>query len=472
MTRRPWLLAALLVTAPIGLAASRPQPIPAPLPKAKFVLPKPDVRKLSNGLTVVVSTNREAPLFELRLVSNVGGYADPVGKEGLASVTFDLMDQGAGGLSAAELSKRQKLLGSRVSTWADDDGSGVAASGLVRNLDATLDLWAMILRQPDFPESEWAILQARRVADLALAKEDPNAIGARVQARLSWGDTYRGRLTSEAAYKAITPADMRAFHAAHLGPSNSLLLVGGAVTADQIVAALEKRLGDWKVAATVPPSDPKPAPTKPGLYLVDKPGAAQSVIRLGLPIGKRTDPDFQSLIVATNAMGEFTGRVNLNLREEKGYTYGARCMTSYSQGPGRWGCSTSVRTDATVASVVELQKELGDVLGARPLSDKEVAFHRGANVLSFPAGFELPGAILDERTQIWRWGLPADWTERQVPAFEKVTTASANAALAKALHPDQLVWVVVGDKEKILTGLQALGLPVTELDRDGNPRGQ
>lgn len=464
-------VALLAVSLPVGVAATRPQPLPAPLAKSKFVLPKAETRKLSNGLTVVVSTNPEVPTFELRLLSNVGGYADPLGKEGLASVTFDMMDQGAGGLTAAELSKRLKKLGSNISAFADDDASGVVASGLVRNLEATLDLWTLVLRNPDFTPAEWSVMQARRVASLAVQREDPTAIAGRVQSRLSWGDTYRGRQMSEAAYQAIGTADMSAFHAAHLGPNNTLLLVGGALTADQVVPVLEKRLADWKTVASVPPSDPKPAATAPGVYFVDKPGAAQSMLRVGLPIGKRTDADYQALAIATSVLGEFTGRVNLNLREDKAYTYGANCRTSYAQGPGRWGCSAAVRTDATVASMVEVKKELTDVLSSRPATDAEVTFQRSGTVLSFPAAFELPGAILDQRFAIWRWGLPADWVERQVPAYQKVTTATANAAIAKWVKLDQLVWLIVGDKEKVMPGLQELGLPVVELDRDGQRKG-
>ncbi|MBA2321489.1 MAG: insulinase family protein, partial [Deltaproteobacteria bacterium] len=238
-------------------ADTRPAPLPGPLAAPKFKLPPTVTKTLSNGLRVVVATNPEVPLWDVRLVFDVGGFADPAGKEGLASVTFDMLNEGAAGMTAEDLSRELKKLGSTVWTGADEDGAVASGTGLTRNLAPTLDLLAKVVLQPDFPAGDWAVLQRQRLADLAAAKQDPVGIMARVTPKVIYGDTYRGRLVSEASLTAITPEDMKAWYAANVGPQNAILLVGGAVSADALVPLLEARFGTWKPEGV---QDPKPEP--------------------------------------------------------------------------------------------------------------------------------------------------------------------------------------------------------------------
>jgi zinc protease len=451
--------------------STRPLPKPAALKAKPFRLPKTQTLSLSNGLKVIVALNDEIPLWSVRLAFRTGGYADPVGKEGLASVTLAMLANGAGGLSAEEIARQMKQLGSSVGGAADDDGAQVAATGLTRNLDATLDVWAKLILSPDFPEADWKIMQARRVADLAAQRDDPTEIASRAARHLLWGDQYRGRLGSEAALQSITTDDMRKFWAEHFGPNNAIVLVGGSVNPKEIAAKLEARLAGWRpqTAAAARPEPQPVAPASPALYLIDKPGAAQSVIRVARAVPGRLSPDYYALAVGTEAIGTFTGRLNMNLREDKGWTYGASCGTGYGYGPGTWRCGTSVRTDATGPALAEIRKELTAIIGDRPISDDEVAYRKSSDVLGFPGGFENTGAILDQREAAWRYDLPGDWVNRYVPGIKAVDTKATNAAASEYFRPEELTWLVVGDAAVIRPGLEDFNLPIVQLDRDGNP---
>jgi zinc protease len=467
------LVALLLLAscAPKNEYAARPAPLPDPLPPSEFDLPDPEVATLSNGMKVVVATNRETPLWDVRILFDVGSYADPEGKEGLASVTLDMMNDGAGGLSAEELSKRLRLLGSRVNSSAYIDGAVISAAGQKAALAETLDLWASVVLKPDFPAKDWEILQKQRLAELRASREDPSKIAQRVTPRVLYGETYRGRLVTEASLGAITPDDMRSFQQRFLGPENAILVVGGDLGADEIVPLLEARLGAWKPTVESPSPDPRLLPVDRAVtYLVDKPGAAQSVIRAVLPAGKQTDPDYFALLVGNEAFGgSFMGRVNMKLREEKGYTYGAYCSLSYTHGPGLWACGAGVETSVTGPALTELRALIDAVTADAPLAADEVAYHQKGLVQGYPARFEVTEAILDVRSDIWQYGLPEDWAERFVPEVKTVTTESANAALRARVDPKKLTWIVVGDAAKIRADVEAFGLPVVELDRDGRP---
>ncbi len=463
-------LAGCPATKPPAPLAAAPRTLPAALPTPAFSMPETETRTLSNGLQVVVATNDEVPLFNVRLVFNVGGWADPADATGLAEVTFDLLDDGAGDLRADDIARELKKIGSSLYSGANVDSSYVGASGLVRNLEPTLDLWTKVVLEPTFPEDEWTILKRRLVANLKLAKEDPATIAQQVSYNILYGDTYRGRLRSEADYDAITPDRMRAFYREWAGPKNAMIFVGGDITADEIVPLLEARIAKWAPEVkTAAPQATLATPDATRLYFIHKAGAAQSVVRVLQPIGTRADADWFPLMMANEAIGgQFTSRVNMNLREDKGYTYGARCFLGAWDGPGVWGCSASVQTDVTLPALLELKKEIEDALGDRPVDARELAYYQSMQVNGFPGGYETTGAILDEQAQIWRYGLPTDWPETYLPSVTAVTVESANAAFAARIDPSKMVWVVVGDRDKVYADLQTLGLEIVELDTDGN----
>jgi zinc protease len=259
-----------------------------------------------------------------------------------------------------------------------------------------------------------------------------------------------------------------------VGPGNARILVGGDVEPEAVVALLEARLGSWNKAVELTRPEPVPVPIESSVvYFVDEPGASQSVLRLITPTATRMAPDYYDLDVGNRAFGgAFVARVNMNLREDKGWTYGARCFTYYPHGTGFWGCSTSVVREHTADSMKEIIAELDGVLGDNPLSAEEVAYMQSSVKNGYPAGFETTDALLAAQVDIQRYGLPVDWTAKYLTGIAAVTPEGANAALKNAIDPGKLAWFVVGDREQVYDNIAALGIPMIELDREGNPKGE
>jgi zinc protease len=187
-------------------------------------------------------------------------------------------------------------------------------------------------------------------------------------------------------------------------------------------------------------------------------------------VGTRHDEDYFPFLMANEVLGgHFTSRLNLNLREDKGYTYGARCFIGTWDGPGVWGCATSVQTEVTGPALTEMKKEILDAHGDRPIAPDELSYFTSMRVNAFPGGYETSAAILGEQITIWRYGLPADWPEQFLPGIRSVTVEAANQAFRDRVTPDHLIWVVVGDRAAVWDHLSAVGVEVVELDREGNP---
>jgi len=473
------LIAALALT---SLAAPRAaadeawrSAAPAPLAARPFQMPQAAVGKLSNGLTVWVVENHEVPLAYASLVFRTGAWLDPDDKPGLASATFGMLTEGAAGMDDVALAKRLKGIGAEAWGSAGLDSASVGVSGLSRSIPAALDVLADLVLRPDFPEKAWAVDQRRRVQDLTGARQDPGAISGRVQAAVLYGPHYIGRLRNEAAIQATTTADMRAFWAENARPEEAVLLVGGDTTLAEVLPLLEARLGAWKpapraAAPTPPAASALPTPGKTTIYLADRPGATQSMVRASRFVGPRDAPEAAALELANEAWGgAFTARVNMNLREDKGWTYGARSGLSYSQLPGTFSVSASVVRDHTADSISEILKEIKAVKGDKPLSAEELNNARGGMVGGWPLNFEQPGHLLGELSTVWRYGLPQDWVSGWPDRIRAVTPEAAQQALSQRLSADDLTIVVVGDAAVIRPSLAALGLPIVDVDTDGKP---
>ncbi len=448
--------------------------VPTPLPARPFTVPQTSRATLSNGLTVVVAENHEVPLAWVRLAFRPGSLGDPKGKEGLAAVTLDMMNEGAGEYDAVGLSNALMRLGSDLGTGAGDDGATVSASGLTANLDATLDLFGTVLLDPTFPESEWALLKKQRIADLDRKRKDPDWIAGRVFDRVIFGESYRGRAATKASYEAITPADMKAWWHDNLTPDRAVLFAGGDVTLADLVPKLEARLAGWKAAsatASAPVKVATPiAPAGPApIHFVDRPGAAQSMIRVGGYLSAPTEADWFPLVLANQAVGGlFTARINMNLREDKGWTYGARSGLGYDLAGGRFVASAGVRTDITGPALTEILSELAAPEGPRPLTAAELDDGRASIVQSYPLRFESPDYLLGQAESVWRYGLPSDWVTGYLERLGGTTLEQASAAWGARIDPATLVIVVVGDGATVREGLVALGRPLIEHDPEGN----
>jgi zinc protease len=458
--------------APAEPAGPPVRAVPGPLPAPAFTMPTVQEGTLSNGLRVRVVTNSEVPLWDARLLFKVGSYADPKGKEGLHAATLAMLDEGAGGKDAETIARTLKLLGGSLSAGGSSDSASISVSGPKRNLGKLLDLWADAIQRPDFPEEEWKLMSTRWIAALEADAENPTSIASKVLDRVVWGEAYDGRAPTKQSYTAIRTSDMKSHRKNYLGPSNATLLIGGDLTLEEVLPLLEARLGTWRNPAKAPPSPgavPKPIPSVPTLYVVDKPGAAQSVLTSYLPTGTRTDPDYYALYMGNTVLGgAFTARMNMNLREDKGYTYGARCAFTYGHGPGLWTCSASVATGVTAPALSELRNELTQIVGERPVTDEELRFFTSFRVNSFQTDYETPSSLLGQLSTMWVFDLPADWLTAYLPSVKAQTREQVQAALAAHLKTQQLSYVVVGDMSVVRADLEALGMPIVPLDRDGN----
>jgi len=456
---------------------------PGPLAARPFALPAAQTATLSNGLDVLVVENHEVPLVYVNLVVRSGAATDPAGLEGLASSTLDMMDEGAGSRSAEALSVASRKLGADVGTFASLDYAGVELSVLRRNLEPALDLLADVALRPTFPESDWELRRKQRVQGLAASRTDPDRVAARVYSRLMHGNTYAGRHPSEDSYAAISTAEMARWHAAHMRPEDAILLVGGDTTLDQILPLLEARFGEWTVDTPAPArvdlSAPLPEHPANTLYLHHIDGAAQSVLRMGAFVMDRTAPEAAAFALANRAFGgQFMSRLNLNLREDKGWTYGARSSIAHSERPDLWTIQTSVVTPATAGSLTEALRELqglteggesasGEPFG--PLNGEELELVRDGLLYSWPLSFENPGHLLRERLQMWRYDLPGDWLSAYPERMQSVAVEAATEAWAAQVRKERLVIAVVGDANVIRPEVEALGFQVVLVDADGAP---
>ncbi|MDP2308817.1 MAG: pitrilysin family protein [Pseudomonadota bacterium] len=458
---------------PAASVPARSEGVPAPLAARSFTLPKTTQATLSNGLTVVVAENHEVPLAWVRIAFRPGGLADPPGKEGLAAVTLDMMNEGAGEYDAVGLSSALLRLGSELGSGASDDGSSVYASGLTSNLDPTLDLLSTVLLDPTFPETEWALVKKQRIANLDTQRKDPEWIAGRVFNRVIFGETYRGRAATKASYEGMTTADMREWWAANLTPDRAVVFAGGDVTLEQLVPKLEARLEGWKASAAAPSVSLKvaapSAPTGPApIHFVDRPGAPQSMLRVGGYLSSPSDAQWFSLLLANQVVGgQFTARINMNLREAKGWTYGANSGLGYDLAGGRFVASAGVRADVTGPALTELLGEIAGPGAVRPLTAAELDDGRASIVQAWPLRFESPDYLLAQAEAVWRYGLPADWVEGYVGRLGAVTLDTASTAWTGAIDPARLVIVVVGDGATVREGLAALGRPIIEHDPEG-----
>ena len=443
---------------------------PEPLARPEFTLPQASVGALSNGVPVVVVENHELPFVQVRMVSQRGSATDPAGREGLAYATMDMVNEGTADHSAIELSTALRELGSSMVSGAGLDMSNVRVDTLSRNLEPTLDLMAEVVLQPTFPDSEWDRLQKQRLQDLDAGRKDPGRISARVFDNLLYGDAYDGRFPTHDSLGALDTDQMKAWYSARFTPDQSAIFVGGDTTLEEITPLLEARFGAWEgQAEAFDPSVDTQNPTETRLFLVDKPGAAQSVVRAGRFVPGRTADGYDDLYVANTVFGGmFMARLNMNLREDKGWTYGARSRVSTRQGDSVWSASSSVVSDQTGPAVAEILREIEAVAADAPITADELAYFKGSRTLGYPGNFETVDYLLGQKVEVWLHGLPDDWLTSYVSRVEGVELDAANAAFATHVAGQPLTILVVGDLATVRPQVEGLGLPITVLDVEGD----
>lgn len=448
--------------------------LPKPKPDPKFSLPPIQRRRLSNGLEVLVVEHHELPLVQMNLVFKTGGAADPLEKAGLASLTADMLDEGTRQRSALEISDALASIGAQLAIGSGWDASSASLLTLTRHLDRALDIFADVITNPAFSPKELERLRAQRLTSFRQRRDNPEAIAQIVYASLLYGreHPYGHPLTGdEKSVQAIAESDVRRFYETYMRPNNAALIVVGDVTPDEILPKLERAFASWKPAEVPSVAIPTAAGQRAGLYIVDRPGAAQSVIQIGQVGVERTTPDYFPLLVLNTILGgQFVSRVNLNLRESKGYTYGARTAFDFRRGAGPFIASAGVFTGVTKESVEEFLKELRGVRGEIPITPRELEYAKQALIRGFPRGFETPGQIAARLEDIVIYGLPDDYFNRYIERVRAVTLDDVNRVAKRYLDPSRLTILVVGDRRAIEAGLRSLpelGTKIMVVDPEG-----
>ncbi|HEX8290025.1 MAG TPA: pitrilysin family protein [Pyrinomonadaceae bacterium] len=447
--------------------------LPKPGPNPNFSLPAIEKQKLSNGLEVWVVRQTELPIVSMNMVFKNGGTFEPAEKSGVASMTANLLTNGTKTRSALDISNQLQAIGASVNAGSGWDAATVSMQTLTKNMDQALDIYSDVIVNPVFPEKELENVRRRAVVGFAQRKSNPNAISGLVYDRILYGSNHPyGRQLSgtENTIKALTRADLVSYYEGNYRPNNAVLIVVGDVETKTLMPKLEKAFGDWKAGTVASGTLPSvPQLSKTAIYLVDRPGAAQSVVAIGHVGVDRSSPDYFPLQVMNSILGgQFTSRINLNLREDKGYTYGARSNFSMRRGAGPFTASSDVQTAVTKEAVAEFMKELTGIRGAVPVTQQELEYSKQSLIRRYPSGFETVGQISGQLSNLVTYGLPDTYFNDYISKINAVTLADVNRVANKYLTPDKMAIVVVGDRKVIESKLKDLGLPINLLDTEGN----
>jgi zinc protease len=429
---------------------------------------------LSNGLKVIVAERRTVPTVNLNLIVDAGYAADAPAGPGTASLALDMMDEGAGARNALQISDELGRLGANLSTGSGLDVSSVSMSALRSNLDASLALYADVVLAPTFPADELDRLKPRRLAQIAREGTQPEAVGLRVLPRLMYGESHAyGVPFTGSGYAAVVAKlsreDLAAFHRAWFKPNNATLVVVGDTTRAEIVPRLEKLFGAWKAGEAPKKNIAAVAvPARPAVYLLDQPGSVQSVIFAGHVAPPKGAADTLALETLNTLLGgTFTSRINMNLREDKHWSYGARSSLVDARGQRPFFVNAPVQSDKTAEAMREIAKELRGVVGPAPATPDEVDKAKKARTLTLPGRWETAAAVAGSLGEMVTFGYPDDYFATYASRIDALTPAQVQKT-ASSIVPDGLVWLVVGDRGKIEAGIRELNLgPVSVVDADG-----
>ena len=465
-------------TTPSSVDRSAGVPQTKEFPELNF--PQLERATLKNGTQVILARRNDIPVVQFSYEFG-GGYAsDTGGKPGTASFTMNMLDEGAGKLDALGFGARAEALGANLGAGASLDGANAYLSALKDKLDPSLALFADMLRQPTFDQKEIDRVRATWLSNIAQEKARPNSAAMRVLPPLLYGEGHPYAIPfsgtgDEVSIQALTRQDLVDQHARWVRPENATLVVVGDTTLDEIVPLLNQHLGDWKGKGKAPQRADVPVVALPAasrVFLIDQPGAVQANIYVGQLAPSTRDKDATELYVANAVLGgEFSSRLNMNLREDKHWAYGSYSFLQNALGQRPWAAFAPVQIDKTTESIKEIQREISEyVSGTTPPTAEEVAKVQAAEILSLPGGYETAGRVMGEIGGMVRYGRPDDYVFRRKAEIEALTPAIV-ADAAKVINPEALTWVVVGDLSKIEADIRALGLgEVTVLDADGKPR--
>ncbi len=448
--------------------------LPAVPTSPDLVFPAVEEATLRNGVKVVLSTRRAAPIVNVSVQFDAGYAADaaPGGKLGLASFTGAMLDEGTKKRSALKIAEELEGLGATLSAGSSLDTTGVSLSALTAKLAPSLDVLADVVRNPAFEQAEIDKLRARWLAGIEQEKARPVQLALRLLPPMLYGDghaygvPFTGSGTEESV-NALTRDDLLAFHQAWLRPENAAIFVVGDTTMDDIKPALERVFGAWKGTGAPAPAKNVATVTRPDkgrVLIVDKPGSPQSLILAGHIAPPTGAPNNIAIATMNDILGgQFSARVNMNLREDKGWAYGAYTFLQGARGQRPFLVYAPVQTDKTAASITELIGELNSYKSERPATQTELARAVANNTRSLPGAFETGRAVLGSLISSARYGRPWDYPTSLKGQYEALTLAGVAAAANEVVHPESLIWVIVGDRAEFEADVAALDLGPVEV---------
>ena len=437
-------------------------------PLGPFAAPVPKLHKLSNGLSLYVVEKEGDGMEALLLVVRRGSATDPAGLEGLASLAIEMLDAGSAGRSQAEMARALDAIGASVHASAGLDGSTISGAAMVQRLAELVPLFADVALRPNFDGKEWSRLLGLREAELLAERAEPRAVAARAFARALYQSHPYGRPVEGTveSVKAMRLEDAKAFFSAFRPGEAALVAVGGAREAE-VVALLEKAFAGWAGANAGEPALPQaaaPPIDRPRLVEIDFPGKPQTVVRVGQPSVQRSSPDVLALRVWNSVLGgSFTSRLEQNLREKHGYTYGARSGFQFGVGAGPFAAVSEVKTEVTAEALRELLGEVERAVAA-PITDAELAKGKALLAYGLVQGLEHAESAAGLIGQLFLNGLEPDELATFPARLRKLTVADVQAAARRALDPSKMTIVLAGDLKKVEPQLAAakLGLPAPE----------
>jgi predicted Zn-dependent peptidase len=443
----------------LSQAPDRSRP-PAPGPPPALKLPPIQKFELGNSIPVFFIETHKVPLVQVAVVLRSGVPADPKGKPGLANLTAEMLDRGAGGRSALELSDAVDHLGAELGASADWDEITVGLSVPSERLEPALAILSDAVRKPTFPAEELERVRRELLTTFLQWRDEPESIARVAFARAVFGDHPYGRITegTEAFVRAASREDLERFHRAAFVPANAAIVAAGDVTAANLKTLLEGAFGSWTgTGERAPAVAHAPQVRGRSIWIVDVPDAAQSEIRIGRVGAARSTPDFFPILIANTILGgSFSSRLNQNLRERHGYAYGAGSAFDFRLSTGPFFASGAVQTDKTAPALAEFFKELEGM--RRPASEEELSRARNYLALRYPRGFETTALLVGRLEAKVVYDLPDDYFTTYMDRIAKVSAEDVSRVAAKYLDPSSAVVIVVGDRKKIEPAIRALNL--------------
>lgn len=433
--------------------------------------------KLSNGLNIVLAKRKGVPTVVMRLMLDAGYKTDHLASPGTAALAMNLLDEGTKDLTSLEINEQLQLLGASISTFSNQDNSTVYMNTLKPSLDASIDIFADVVLNPAFPAKEFDRLKTEQINSIKNEKSQPFPMALRVMNKLLYGDghPYSNPYTGsgyESTVEKLTRDDILKFYNSWMKPNNATIVVTGDVEMSELKSKLQKSLGKWKKGNVPEITFSKPKTnTKNTLYLMDRPESQQSVIIAGHLTEKYGDVSEIALEQMVNILGgAFTSRINMNLREDKHWSYGAGGFVMDAKAERPFIVYGSVQTDKSAESVTEFKKEISEFIGSRPATQDELDKVKTNQILKLPGQWETNSSVNSSVANLVRFSLPDDYYQKYDDNVRNLTITDITKISKTVVKPDAVNWFMVGDRAKIASKLDELGFDnIIEIDADGNP---